>query len=106
MKSSKAKPIKKPLRMILTVMVCLLLALGLSAGTALAHEADPHPHAEDSKAADEYKHPKHGTLGQIGAELANPLSDLWALNMSFNMPQFYDGDANTGDPQLGATLLF
>jgi hypothetical protein len=107
MKSSKAKPIKKPLRMILTVMVCLLLALGLSAGTALAHEADPHPHAEDSQVGDtKYKHPKHGTLGQLGAKLANPLSDLWALNMSFNMPQFYDGDANTGDPQLGATLLF
>jgi hypothetical protein len=26
--------------------------------------------------------------------------------MSFNMPQFYDGDANTGDPEVGATLLF
>ena len=77
MKSSKAKPIKKPLRMILTVMVCLLLALGLSAGNALAHEADPHPHAEDSQVGDtKYKHPKHGTLGQIGAKLANPLSDL------------------------------
>jgi hypothetical protein len=45
-------------------------------------------------------------LGKIGAKLSNPLTNLWALNMSFNMPQFYDGDANTGDPELGATLLF
>jgi hypothetical protein len=45
-------------------------------------------------------------LGEVGAKLANPLGQLWALSMSFNMPQFYDGDANTGDPELGATLLF
>ena len=107
MKSSKAKPINIPLRMMLTLMVCLLLALGISPGSALAHEADPHPHAEDSEVGDtKYEHPQHGTLGQIGAKLANPLGDLWALSMSFNMPQFYDGDANTGDPELGATLLF
>jgi hypothetical protein len=88
-------------------LICgaLLFSITLSAGSALAHEADPHPHAEDSKAENEYVHPQHGTLGQIGAKLANPLGDLWALVMSFNMPQFYDGDANTGDPQFGATTV-
>jgi len=94
---------------LLVCLVCgaFLLAIILSGGTALAHEADPHPHAEDSQAGDtKYKHPEHGTLGDIGAKLANPLGDVWALNMSFNMPAFYDGDVNTGDPQLGATLLF
>ena len=45
-------------------------------------------------------------LGKIGAKLANPLGALWALNMSFNMPQFYDGDVNTGDPELGAAMIF
>ena len=92
----------------LVCLICgaLLFSITLSAGSALAHEADPHPHAEDSKAEDEYAHPKHGTLGQVGAKLANPLSDVWALNTSFNMPQFYDGDVNTGDPKLGATMLF
>jgi hypothetical protein len=45
-------------------------------------------------------------LGEVGAKLANPLADLWALSMSFNMPQFYDGDVNTDDPELGASLLF
>ena len=90
-------------------LVCgaLLILTPLSADTALAHEADPHPHAEDSAVKDtKYKHPEHGSLGQVGAKLANPLSDVWALNTSFNMPQFYDGDVNTGDPQLGATMLF
>jgi len=96
-----------PLYRVLFLTLLVVLALGLSGGSALAHEADPHPHAEDSEVGDtKYKHPQHGTLGQIGAKLANPLGDVWALSMSFNMPQFYDGDANTGDPQLGATLLF
>lgn len=45
-------------------------------------------------------------LGKIGAKLANPLGALWALSMSFNTPQFYDGDVNKGDPELGASMLF
>ena len=45
-------------------------------------------------------------MGAVGAKLSNPLANLWALSMSFNMPEFYDGDLNTGDPELGATLLF
>jgi hypothetical protein len=45
-------------------------------------------------------------LGKVGAKLANPLGDLWALSFSFNMPQFYDGDLNSGDPELGAAMLF
>jgi len=81
--------------------------LVLLATPAWSHEAQPHPHAEDSAVGDtKYKHPEHGSLGQIGAKLANPLGDVWALNTSFNMPQFYDGDVNTGDPKLGATMLF
>jgi hypothetical protein len=54
--------------------------------------------AADGKAKD--------NLGEVGAKLANPLGELWALSGSFNMPQFYDGDINTGDPELGAALLF
>ena len=85
----------------------LILPINLSTGSALAHEAEPHPHAEDSEVGDtKYKQPEHGSLGKVGAKLANPLANLWALSMSFNMPQFYDGDVNTGNPELGATLLF
>jgi hypothetical protein len=94
------------LRLALIGLCSVAIMLGLTAGSVLAHDVEPHPHAEDSKAADEYKHAEHGTLGQVGAKLSNPLADLWALSMSFNMPQFFDGDVNTGDPEVGATLLF
>jgi hypothetical protein len=45
-------------------------------------------------------------LGEIGNRLANPLSDLWALSFSMNGPQFFDGNVNTGHPELGAAMLF
>ncbi len=47
-----------------------------------------------------------GGLGEIGAKLANPLGDLWALSFSLNAPQFFDGDVNTGDPEVGGSLIF
>jgi len=81
-------------------------ALVLLATPAWSHEADPHPHAEDSAVGDtKGKDPEHGTLGQLGAKLANPLGDVWALTTSWNMPAFYDGDVNTGDPQIGASTV-
>lgn len=58
------------------------------------------------QAGAEYVHPKHGTLGQIGAKLANPLSDLWSLQFSFNAPAFFDGDLNTGNPKVGGSVNF
>jgi len=81
--------------------------LVLLATPAWSHEADPHPHAEDSAVGDtKYKHSEHGGLGEIGAKLANPLGDVWALTFSNNMPAFYDGDVNKGDPQMGAATVF
>ena len=81
-------------------------AFVLLATPAWSHEAEPHPHAEDSAVGDtKYKHPEHGSLGNIGAKLANPLGDVWALTTSWNMPAFYDGDVNTGDPKLGASMV-
>ena len=75
--------LKKPLfKMILarlgaTVLMLSLITFGgfsLLATPAWSHDVTPHPHAEDSKAEDEYKHPKHGSLGN---KLANPMSELW-----------------------------
>jgi hypothetical protein len=95
------------LKMALIGLSAVAIMFGLSAGSALAHEADPHPHAEDSEVGDtKWKHPKHGSLGDIGAKLSNPLGDIWALSMSWNMPQFYDGDVNEGNPELGAVMVF
>jgi hypothetical protein len=99
---------------------------GLSTVSVLAHEADSHPHAEGSKAIPstvpsddacrktkppgpcdmDHNRPEHGSLGNIGAKLANPLGNVWALSMSWNMPAYYDGDVNTGDPHVGSSMNF
>lgn len=50
--------------------------------------------------------PSTQDLGAVGNKLANPLSNLWALSASFNAPQFYDGDVNTGDDQIGGVMIF
>lgn len=61
--------------------------------------------ADISKAATSPLEAKHGGLGRIGRKLSNPVSDLWAISTSWNMPAYYDGDVNTGDPEIGATTL-
>lgn len=80
--------------------------LALLATPAGSHDVQPHPHAEDSKAEDKYKHPKHGTLGQIGAKLADPTSNVWALQFNIQAPTFFDGDENTGNPKVGGNVIF
>jgi hypothetical protein len=96
-------------------LVCgaLLFSITLSGTLVLletpawSHEVEPHPHAEDSAVGDtKYKHAEHGGLGDIGAKLANPLGDVWALTFSNNLPAFYDGDVNQGDPKVGAATVF
>jgi hypothetical protein len=121
----KEKRINFWLKMTLIGLCTVALMFGLSTGSVLAHEADPHPHAEGVKAIPstvppddvcrktkppgpcdmDHKRPEHGSLGNIGAKLSNPLGNIWALTTSWNMPAFYDGDVNTGDPQLGATMI-
>jgi hypothetical protein len=39
-------------KMALIGLLAVAITFLLSAGSALAHEADPHPHAEDSKVED------------------------------------------------------
>jgi hypothetical protein len=103
----KAKMKNVSHRVFLVGLCVVAIMFGFTTGSALAHEADPHPHAEDSKVGDtKYKHPEHGSLGDIGNKLANPLSALWQLSMSFNLPTFYDGDVNKGDGPVGAAMAF
>jgi hypothetical protein len=45
-------------------------------------------------------------LGEVGNKLANPLSNLWALSASINAPQFFDGNLNSGDPEVGGVMPF
>ncbi len=35
---------------------------------------------------------------------AEPISYLWSLSTSFDAPAFFDGDLNTGDPEVGGTV--
>jgi hypothetical protein len=44
-------------------------------------------------------------MGNVGAKLADPTSDLWAIQMNFEALKFYDGDVNSGDPKLGSDLV-
>jgi hypothetical protein len=45
-------------------------------------------------------------LGAVGAKLANPLGSLWSLVMNFETPKFFDGNVSTGDPEMGADMIF
>jgi hypothetical protein len=44
-------------------------------------------------------------MGNVGAKLADPTSDVWALQFNFQGPTFYDGNANLGNPQMGGNLV-
>jgi hypothetical protein len=110
----KVKLKKVLLRVILARLCAVVIMLSLTtlggisllATSAWAHDVTPHPHAEDSKAADEYKHPQHGSLGDVGAKLANPLASLWSLSFDYQPLRFFDGDLNEGDSRLGAGVTF
>jgi len=58
-----------------------------------------------SKAEEEFKHPEHGSLAEVGAKLANPVSDVWALFTEFDL-SFSDGDINKGSSKTGARMIF
>jgi hypothetical protein len=48
---------------------------------------------------------EHGSLAEVGAKLANPLSNVWALFTQFGFTSA-DGDANLGDEQFSGNVLF
>jgi len=102
----KAKLKNELLRVVLVGLIAVVMMFGMSTGSVWSHEADYHPHAEDSKAADEHKDPEHGSLGNVGAKLANPLSDLWSLQFDFQPLRFFDGDVNRGDEVVGSGVVF
>jgi hypothetical protein len=54
----------------------------------------------------DHRRTEHGSLGNIGAKLANPVSDIWSLQFNIQAPTFYDGDLNTNNPQVGGNVIF
>ena len=77
----------------LVCVVCGALSVSIDPPPARA-QARTDPSAQDQD------------LGAVGNKLANPLSNLWALSASFNAPQFFDGDVNTGDDEIGGLMIF
>jgi hypothetical protein len=95
--------------------LCLLALLAVATSAAVAPPAHGQGHqGEDDHHPDEVDHegdhahaahPPHGSLGNVGAKLADPLSDLWSMQFNFQAPGFYDGDVNSGSPQVGGNLV-
>jgi hypothetical protein len=81
-------------------ILALVLAVALSATTASGRE-DIDPDGDK-----DHNRPEHGSLGNIGAKLSNPTSDIWALQFNFQGPVFYDGDLNSGSPEIGGNVIF
>jgi hypothetical protein len=67
-------------------------------GACSAFASPPAAHAQAKSSGQD--------LGKVGNKLANPLSNLWALSASFNAPQFFDGDLNSGNPEVGGLMVF
>jgi hypothetical protein len=65
---------------------------------------DDHTHKEPTPIT--HNRPEHGGLGDIGAKLADPTANIWALSFNFQGPVFYDGDLNSGSPKVGANVIF
>lgn len=76
------------------------ITLGL-AGPALSHPPD-HDHAHHDEVE---SGTGHGSMGEVGAKLSNPVSDVWALFTEFDL-LFNDGNFNTGDAKLGGAMNF
>ena len=69
-------------------------------------QTPPAVAADGSKAGAAYVHPQHGSLAEIGAKLADPTANVWALQFNIQGPTFYDGDLNTGSPEVGGNVIF
>jgi hypothetical protein len=92
----------------------LVLAVCLVALSLLATPAWPQAKATGAESAvdvdpdgdKDHRRPEHGSLGNIGAKLADPTANVWALQFNIQGPIFYDGDLNTGSPEVGGNVVF
>jgi hypothetical protein len=75
----------------------LVVCMALVATAASAHDPDAPPVTQDTS--------EHDYLADVGAKLANPVSDVWAHFTQFGLT-FSDGDVNTGDPKIAGNLIY
>ena len=85
---------------------CAATSLASAAGTDPSEHDHPPDEVEPQGDHDHAAHPPHGSLGNVGAKLANPVSDMWSIQFNVQGPTFNDGDLNLGNPELGGNVLF
>ena len=61
--------------------------------------------AAEAKAGGAAAPSKQDDLQKTALKLGNPAADIWALQTEFGLTT-NDGDANTGDPEWGSSILF
>jgi hypothetical protein len=72
----------------------------------LAPTLAPSEAQADDPAAGAKVQPEHGGLGKVGAKLADPTADIWALQFNISAPSFYDGNINEGNDEIGGSVVF
>ena len=82
----------------LPLLLCLVVG-GVLSTTQVRAETEAAPSKQD------FSHPEHGSLSEIGAKLANPVSEVWALFTELDL-DFSDGNLNQGDAKVGGRMLF
>jgi hypothetical protein len=73
----------------------------LSAAFSIASLASPVAGAQDQASAPH----DHGSMEEVGKQLANPLAPIWALFTEFDAT-WSDGDLNDGDMRFGSDVIF
>jgi hypothetical protein len=95
---------------ILSLVVCLgafmLLATPAWSQAKATGSVEVVPPGVDPEGDKDHRRPEHGSLGNIGAKLADPTANIWALSFNIQGPTFYDGDLNTGNPEVGGNVVF
>ena len=61
--------------------------------------------AQDVRQQSAHSGTEHGSLGELGAKLSDPLSDVWALFTEFDL-NWNEGDLSDGDHKKGGAMLF
>ena len=82
------------------VMAALILFAGAAYGQGPTSAAAKGGESEQASAQSE-----HGNLSEVGAKLANPVSDVWALFTELDL-YFSDGDLNRGSSKVGGRMIF
>lgn len=82
----------------------LLVALLFWGGTAYSQEPSSGAAAQGNSGQASVQS-EQDKLAEIGAKLANPVSDVWALFTEFDL-YFSDGDLNEGSSEVGGRMIF